>query len=233
MVDFSMAISVDRSVILGETARSKSTVVPNQRNTSQFTAKRIEMSEPTVDGPLMAVQIYNTQGVNCMCIYIYIPGDLFSRKFLVVLALQWFQSFQDFDLVFHRETLPKKPTPTATHLHEQDDFHRHHCRFLVERCLSWMLYMPKDFFMVDTLMVAPWLLLEHLEILPMKSSSLQVQVAMGDIARRPFWPCSCINKPISTIIWTLGRTLKSFFPWPWAKEASWRYPSLDGTKSIQ
>ena len=66
-----MAISVDRSVILGETARSKSTVVPNQRNTSQFTAKRIEMSEPTVDGPLMAVQIYNTQGVNCMCIYIY------------------------------------------------------------------------------------------------------------------------------------------------------------------
>lgn len=50
MVDFSMAISVDRSVILGETACSKSTVVPNQRNTSQFTAKRIEMSEPTVDG---------------------------------------------------------------------------------------------------------------------------------------------------------------------------------------
>lgn len=77
MVDFSMAISVDRSVILGETASSKSTVVPNQCNTSQFTAKRIEMSEPTVDG---GSNLQHPRSELYVYIYIYTNGNYFKKE---------------------------------------------------------------------------------------------------------------------------------------------------------
>lgn len=98
MVDFSMAISVDRSVILGETASSKSTVVPNQCNTSQFTAKRIEMSEPTVDGgsnlqhPRSELYVYiyiykwklfQERKVFNICIYIYTCASYITYDFLI------------------------------------------------------------------------------------------------------------------------------------------------------
>ena len=105
--------------------------------------------------------------------------------------------------------ISQRDLPHALSRHFPGDILHVQDRFLVARCLSCRLYIPKHLFMVETLMVAPWVDLAHLDTLPIKSSSLHVHVAMGDKQQRLFWPSSSIASPISANMCVLGRTRNS------------------------
>ncbi len=164
----------------------------------------------------MCLLAYLSQIYRARWIYI-IPGAPSSMIFLGFLAFQAFKVFQAFWFISQRPPAPTHPRRLQPQHHL---FYAPCLRFSVSNCRR---YMPSDLRIALIETVAPWALRPTRLTRPMKSSSDQVAVANGDMAKRPL---VFIPMKISNHMCTFGLNRKSLRPWDFAMDASWQYPTL-------